>query len=63
MFLSFEGKEYQVTNHEALEGYEHGARLNATFMQVNECNGSSNSGILGVMLQESEGWIRVQRIH
>ena len=63
IYLRYEGKDYQVCNEEKLECYPDGTILKATFMQVNECNGSANSDIVCMMLHENDGWIRVQSIH
>lgn len=61
--LRFEGRTYQVANEEMLSEYEHNSPLRATFMQVNDHNGPANHDIVCMMLQEQQGWIRVQCIH
>lgn len=62
VYLRMNNKDYHVCNTEAVESFANGTKVNATFRQISQCNGSAKDDIVCMMLHENEGWIEVVKV-
>lgn len=58
-YLRFNAKDYQVCNIEIVADFENGAKVEASFEKIDECE---NNWIVCYMLHENEGWINVIKV-